>query len=112
MNSNAINVAVGFLLPATIVGVGGALGPARLVAAWYLGLTILALGCAYAASGLRRRARRAHRAGLPRLRRGTRHDRDLTRTLDVVPTSKPFPMSTPMCAQNCGLGCRVGPVRG
>jgi Ca2+/Na+ antiporter len=55
MNSNAINVAAGFLLPATIVGVGGALGPARLVAASYLGLTILALGCAYAASGLRRR---------------------------------------------------------
>ena len=54
MNSNAINVTVGFLLPATIVGLGSTLGPARLVALWYLGLTILALLCAYVASGLRR----------------------------------------------------------
>jgi Ca2+/Na+ antiporter len=54
MNSNAINTTAGFLLPAAIVGVGTALGPARLVAGWYLGLTILALLCAYSASGLRR----------------------------------------------------------
>jgi cation:H+ antiporter len=54
MNSNAINVAAGLLLPATIVGLGGSLGQATLIAAWYLGLTAFALGCAYTGHGLRR----------------------------------------------------------
>jgi cation:H+ antiporter len=54
MNSNALNVAVGLLLPATIVGLSPRSGPATLVAAWYLGLTAFALGGAYLAGGLRR----------------------------------------------------------
>ena len=54
MNSNALNVAAGLLLPATIVGLGASSGPAVLVAAWYLGLTAFALGCAYVGRGLRR----------------------------------------------------------
>jgi cation:H+ antiporter len=54
MNSNALNVAVGLLIPGTIVGLGRASGPSTLVAAWYVGLTVFALLSAYVASGLRR----------------------------------------------------------
>jgi hypothetical protein len=54
MNSNALNVAAGLLVPAVIVGLGAASGPATLVAIWYFGLTAFALGCAYAGRGLRR----------------------------------------------------------
>lgn len=52
MNSNALNVVAGLLLPGTIVGLGAASGPATLVAAWYFGLTVFALGCAYVGRGL------------------------------------------------------------
>lgn len=54
MNSNALNVAVGLLLPATIVGSHPASGPATLTAAWYAALTVLALAGAYLARGVRR----------------------------------------------------------
>ena len=54
MNSNALNVAAGLLLPATVVGLGTSSGPATLSAAWYVGLTVFALVCAYVARGLRR----------------------------------------------------------
>jgi hypothetical protein len=54
MNSNALNVVAGLLLPATILGLGAASGQATLVAGWYLGLTVFALAVAYASSGLRR----------------------------------------------------------
>ena len=49
LNSNALNVAVGLLLPATIIGLGPRTGPGTLVAARYAGLTILALILASAA---------------------------------------------------------------
>lgn len=54
MNSNALNVTVGLLLPATVVGLGAASGETTLVALWYFGLTAFALSCAYIARGLRR----------------------------------------------------------
>ncbi len=54
LNSNALNVTAGLLLPGMIVGLGAPSGQATLVAAWYLGLTVVTLGCAYSASGLRR----------------------------------------------------------
>jgi cation:H+ antiporter len=54
MNSNALNVAIGFLLPASIVGLSARSGAATLAAAWYLGLTAMALVSAYLAGGLRR----------------------------------------------------------
>jgi cation:H+ antiporter len=54
LNSNALNVAVGLLMPATIVGLSARSGSATLVAAWYLGLTAFVLGGAYLAGGLRR----------------------------------------------------------
>ncbi len=54
MNSNALNATVGLLLPATIVGMSARSGTTTLVAAWYLGLTVLALAIAYAERGLRR----------------------------------------------------------
>lgn len=56
MNSNALNVIVGLLLPGTLVGLGAASSETTLVASWYLGLTILALASAYAGRGLRRRS--------------------------------------------------------
>jgi cation:H+ antiporter len=54
MNSNALNVAIGLLLPATIVGIGSTSGSATLVAVWYLALTAFALALAYTGRGLRR----------------------------------------------------------
>jgi Ca2+/Na+ antiporter len=54
MNSNALNVIAGLLLPGTIAGLGAASAASTLVAASYAGLTVLALGGAYAAGGLRR----------------------------------------------------------
>ncbi len=54
LNSNALNVTVGLLLPGVLVGLGAPSGPATLVAAWSLGLTLVTLTCAYSARGLRR----------------------------------------------------------
>jgi cation:H+ antiporter len=54
LNSNALNVAIGLLVPGTIVGLGAPSGQTTLIAVWYLGLTAVALGCAYAGRGLRR----------------------------------------------------------
>jgi len=54
LNSNAINVVAGLLLPATLVGLGAPSGQTTFVAASYVGLTALALVSAYVASGLRR----------------------------------------------------------
>ena len=54
MNSNALNVTVGLLLSGTILGLGSSSGQSVLVAAWYLGLTMLALGWAYRSHGLLR----------------------------------------------------------
>ncbi len=54
MNSNALNVVAGLLLPATVASIGAASGQATLVAAWYVGLTGFALASAYRSRGLRR----------------------------------------------------------
>jgi hypothetical protein len=54
LNSNALNVVIGLLLPATLVGLGAPSGQGTLVAAWYLGLTAVTLICADAGRGLRR----------------------------------------------------------
>jgi cation:H+ antiporter len=54
LNSNAINVVAGLLIPASITGLGSASGQAILVAAWYMGLTVLALAFAYRGRGLTR----------------------------------------------------------
>ena len=55
MNSNALNVTIGFLLPGALIGIGAPSASATLVAGAYLGLTLLALTRAYAGRGLRRR---------------------------------------------------------
>jgi cation:H+ antiporter len=54
LNSNALNVTAGLLLPATITGLGAPSPQSTLIAAWYLGLTIAALSFAYRDSGVRR----------------------------------------------------------
>ena len=54
LNSNAINVTAGLLLPATIVGLSKPSAPGLLVAGWYLGLTAVTLLLAYAFRGLHR----------------------------------------------------------
>lgn len=54
LNSNALNIAVGLLLPAAITGLGPRTGQGILVAAWYAGLTVLALAFAYRDKGLTR----------------------------------------------------------
>ncbi|MGH2872800.1 MAG: sodium:calcium antiporter [Solirubrobacteraceae bacterium] len=55
MNSNALNVAAGLLVPGTIAGLGAPTGGATFVALSYLAVTALALGCAWLWSGLGRR---------------------------------------------------------
>ncbi len=54
MNSNMLNVLVGLLLPAIFLGLGGTGGGAALVAAWYMGLTVVSLAMAYLGRGLGR----------------------------------------------------------
>ena len=54
LNSNALNVTIGLLLPGMLVGLGAPSGQGTLVAGWYLGLTVVTLTCAYAGRGLRR----------------------------------------------------------
>ena len=56
LNSNALNVLVGLLIPGTIVGLGGPSSHAALTGAWYVGLTVIALTFAYGDRGLRREA--------------------------------------------------------
>lgn len=53
-NSNAINVVAGLLVPGIVVGLGAPSGQTTFVAAWYFGLTVLALAGAYLGRGLRR----------------------------------------------------------
>lgn len=55
LNSNALNVAAGLLIPSAIAGLGAPSGQTTLIAGWYLGLTACALAVAYANRGLRRR---------------------------------------------------------
>jgi cation:H+ antiporter len=54
LNSNALNVAAGLLLPGVILSLGPATASVTLVASWYAGLTVLVLGFAYGDRGLRR----------------------------------------------------------
>lgn len=54
LNSNAINVVAGLLIPACLAGLGPRSGPGILVAAWYAGLTVLALALAFRGRGLGR----------------------------------------------------------
>jgi hypothetical protein len=54
LNSNAINVVAGLLIPACLAGLGPRSGQGTLVAAWYAGLTVLALALAFRSRGLGR----------------------------------------------------------
>jgi cation:H+ antiporter len=56
LNSNALNVTAGLLLPATITGLGPPSGQSALIAVWYLALTLIALAFAYRGSGMSRPA--------------------------------------------------------
>jgi hypothetical protein len=54
LNSNAINVLGGLLIPATVTGLGPRSGQGTLVAAWYAGMTVLVLALAFRGRGLSR----------------------------------------------------------
>ncbi len=54
LNSNALNVVAGLLLPTAILGLGGPSGPTTFIAACYVALTAFALVSAYLGRGLRR----------------------------------------------------------
>lgn len=56
LNSNALNVIAGLMLPAAITGLGRPSSQATLVAGWYAGLTLFALAVAYRNRGLHRAA--------------------------------------------------------
>jgi cation:H+ antiporter len=52
LNSNTINVAIGLLVPAALIGLGRPSGQTILVAAWYIGLTVAVLALAYRDRGI------------------------------------------------------------
>ena len=52
LNSNTINVAIGLLVPAALIGLGRPSGQTILAAAWYIGLTAAVLGFAYRDRGI------------------------------------------------------------
>jgi cation:H+ antiporter len=52
LNSNTLNVVAGLLIPAAIAGVVASSGGAILSAAWYCGMTLLALSLAFSGRGL------------------------------------------------------------
>jgi cation:H+ antiporter len=54
LNSNALNVAAGLLVPASLIGLGVTTRGEVFVSLWYLGLTALILVLAYRDRGLRR----------------------------------------------------------
>ncbi len=54
LNSNAINVTAGLLLPGAITGLGPPTAQSTLITVWYLVLTTAALAFAYRDSGVRR----------------------------------------------------------
>ena len=54
LNSNALNVAAGLLIPAVVLGMGPVTAQVSLVASWYVGLTVLLIGFAYIRRGLHR----------------------------------------------------------
>ena len=54
LNSNNLNVLVGFLIPAVVLGLGHPTSSARVAAYFYAGLTIVALSLAYHGRGLGR----------------------------------------------------------
>jgi cation:H+ antiporter len=56
LNSNALNVTLGLLLPAAVIGLGAPSGATTFVAACYLALTVVALALAYMGRGLERGA--------------------------------------------------------
>lgn len=53
LNSNALNVGAGLLVPAVALGMGQATAGAALVACWYAALTVLVVGFAYVHRGVR-----------------------------------------------------------
>jgi cation:H+ antiporter len=56
LNSNALNIFFGLLIPTSILGLGAPSGQTTFVAASYVAMTVLALACAYVNRGLRRGA--------------------------------------------------------
>ena len=54
LNSNALNVTAGLLVPASLTGLGPRSGQGTLVAGWYAGLTVFGLAFAYRDRGLDR----------------------------------------------------------
>ena len=68
LNSNSLNVTVGLLLPAALIGLAKPSGLGRLVASWYVGLTALTVVLAYRGHGLRRGLRWVDHCGLCPLR--------------------------------------------
>jgi cation:H+ antiporter len=54
LNSNTLNVAVGLLIPAALIGLGRPSGQTILAAVWYMGLTAVVLAFAYRDRGIGR----------------------------------------------------------
>ena len=52
LNSNTINVVIGLLVPAALIGLGRPSGQTILAAVWYIGLTVAVAGLAYRERGI------------------------------------------------------------
>ena len=76
LNSNSLNVAIGLLVPAAVIGLGKPSSQTILVTAWYVGLTVVVLGFAYLERGISRATGNlVHRRVLCLRRLGARMDR-------------------------------------
>jgi cation:H+ antiporter len=56
LNSNSLNVLIGLLIPAVVIGLSSHSDPTSLAAWWYVGLTTVAVTLAFVQRGLRRSA--------------------------------------------------------
>lgn len=56
LNSNTLNVTIGLMIPATVVGLGRPSGQTILITVWYAGLTLVVLAFAYRDWGISRNA--------------------------------------------------------
>jgi cation:H+ antiporter len=56
LNSNSLNVVLGLLVPAVLLGIAAPTHDTLLIGAWYVGLSVVAVALAFAGRGLRRPA--------------------------------------------------------
>ena len=110
LNSNALNVTIGLLIPAAVTGLGRPSGQAALIAAWYTGLTAAVLVFAYRDRGIGRAVGILVIAALPCLRRIPAGGR--VHALASVPGRRPGRRRAGRCVRRAAGGRPAGPLPG